>query len=76
MGENCGQCLSIESKFQCGYCRDNDTCIPAELTTCQQRLQGTNSVNQCDKPVITDVRIIFTHLIYIYIYMYNGVPRL
>lgn len=78
MGENCGQCLSIESKFECGYCKDRDSCIPAQLTNCQQTLQNISDVNQCERPFITDVRITIlpTLLLFFVTYMYMYMVKL
>ena len=69
MGENCGQCLSIESKFQCGYCKD--MCIPTTLNSCSSMLTGVENVNQCEPPVITNVSIFFHISLFIIFYTCN-----
>lgn len=56
MGENCGQCLHIQSKFQCGYCPDRASCILGSLCS-QTTLMGIDAIGSCEKPVILSVRI-------------------
>ena len=56
MGENCGQCLHIQSKFQCGYCPDKASCILGSLCS-QTTLMGIDAIGSCERPVILSVRI-------------------
>lgn len=60
MGDNCGQCLSIASKFECGYC-STSSCIPIRLTECNgaTALSGINDVGGCPTPTIERVRKYF-----------------
>jgi plexin A len=54
MGENCGQCLSIESKFQCGYCLASQACIQSTLISCDSPniLEEITDITMCETPII------------------------
>ena len=47
MASSCGQCLAIDSKFKCGYCQKNYTCILPSLCS-EAPLRGLSAVEQCE----------------------------
>ena len=55
LGLDCGQCLSIGTNYQCGYCVARKQCLLRSHCTSNDFLTNTDQVTRCDRPMITSV---------------------